>query len=120
MNTIFKTWKKATYLKGVFKLRDNSSTNWATPIGFPTVFTAYGKGITSGNWQSCTAINTPEYVIERYFDTVGQYKNDTMFQMWEYCKELKNVTWDDVVKDRDKVLTLINLANSELLKLKTL
>jgi hypothetical protein len=117
---IFKTWKKATYLEGTFYLRNNEKTNWATPIEYPTVFIAYGQGIRSGNWRSCTSINTPLYVIKNYFDTIGNSKNDTMYQLWEYCKQLEKITWKDVEKDKSKVLELINLANNEIYKLEEL
>jgi hypothetical protein len=119
MEKIFKTWKKATYFKGLFSLRDQNE-NWASPIDFPTVFEAYGQAIRSGNWQSCTAINTPKYVIEHYFDTIGNDKHDAMFTMWEYCKQLSLIIWNDVEKDKTKVLELIDLANNELMKLKQL
>jgi hypothetical protein len=119
MKQIFKTWQKATYFEGGFELRDKNK-NWASPIEFPTVFTAYGGAIKSGNWQSCTAINTPTYVIDNYFDTIGHEKHHTMYKMWEYCKQLENKTWDDVKKDEANILELIRLANHELGKLKTL
>ena len=119
MNTIFKTWKKATYLEGIFSLR-NKNKNWASPIDFPTVFTAYGQAIRSGNWQSCTAINTPNYVIDKYFDTIGHEKHHTMGLLWEATKKLENITWEDVEKNEDNVLKLIETANNELLKLKQL
>jgi len=82
MKTIFKTWKKATYFEGTFQLRDNSINNWAKPIDYPTVFTAYGPAIRSGNWQSCTSINTPDYVIANYFDNIGNGRYDSMYQLW--------------------------------------
>jgi hypothetical protein len=116
MQQIFKTNTKATYFEGTFKLRDNNTTNWATPIDFPTVFTAYGKGIKSGGWQSCTSINTPKYVIEHFFNNrIGSLKVflDCVFN-------LENIAWEDVAKDKENVLKLINLANNELLKLKQL
>ena len=119
MEKIFKTWKKATYFKGSFLLRDENK-NWACPIDFPTVFEAYGAAIRSGNWQSCTAINTPEFVINNYFDTIGNSEHDSMYEMWNYCKQLSSITWKDVNKNKSHVLNLINLANNELLKLKTL
>jgi hypothetical protein len=119
MSTIFKTWQKATYLEGFFRLRDNTQ-RWAHPIEFPTVFTANGRAIKSGNWKSYTSINTPNYVIEHYFDTIGHGENDTMNEMWGYCKKLENINWDDVKKDENSVLSLINLANNELLKLRIL
>jgi hypothetical protein len=118
MKVIFKTWKKNTYIKGFFELRNNSRVNWATPINFPTVFVAFGKGIMSGNWQSCTCINSPDYVINEYFDSVGHEKHDIMYKMWECCKQLDNVSWDDVNNNNAKILELIALANSELSKLK--
>ncbi len=118
MRTIFKTWKKATYFRGIFELCEK--VRMASPIKFPTVFEAYGKGIKSGNWQSCTAINTPKYVIDNYFDTVGYCKHDAMYQLFCCCDELSKITWKDVEENRERVLDLINLANNELLKLKTL
>jgi len=117
MNTIFKTWKKATYFKGGFALRSENE-NWANPINFPTVFEAYGKAIKSGNWQSCTSINTPNYVIDNYFDTIGRGRHDNMFSLWECCKELEKLEWGDVTKNKKEVLGLIQKANDELKKLK--
>ena len=115
MRYIFKTWKKATYFKGIFKITENK--NRATPIDFPTVFTAYGKAIRSGHWQSCTAINTPDYVIKHYFDTVGNNEQDAMFKLWEICKELEKITWQDVESRKNYVIDLIDKANAELFKL---
>lgn len=119
MKTIFKTWKKNTYFEGIFELR-NKNMNWAIPIDFPAVFTAYGKAIKTGNWRSVTSINYPEYAINNYFDTIGHEKNDAMYQMWEYCKQLDKITWEDVKNNEDDVLKLIALANQELYKLKKL
>ena len=113
METIRKTPKKATYIEGVFMLRDNSKINWAHPIDFPCIFTAYGKAIRSGNWSSCTNINTPQYVIDNYFDT----DKKIMGSFWDAVFLLENITWDDVKNKKDDVLTLVNLANNELLKL---
>ena len=114
MKTIRKTWKKATYFKGELELAD---TNCRSPIGFPTVFVAYGAAIRSGNWQSGTAINTPEYVIENYFDSIGNNKHDPMFMLWNYCKQLAHITRHDINGD---VIDLIKLANNELNKLNIL
>jgi hypothetical protein len=112
METIRKAGTIATYFKGNFYLRD-SNKNWACPIEFPTVFVAYGKGIKNGNWQSCTSINTPKFVIDYYFKGVtGKLKN-----FWDYVYLLEVITWNDVENDKQKVLTLINLANNELIKL---
>ena len=119
MDKVFKTWKKATYFKGAFKLRDRDK-NWASPIDFPTVFVAYGAGVHSGNWRSLTSINTPEYVITHYFDTVGNNIHDEMFQLWDVCKKLSKVTWDTVEDIPEYVNNLITIANGELYKLKTL
>jgi hypothetical protein len=118
MGTIFKTWKKATYLGGMFLLVENQ--NMAKPIQFPTVFVAYGRAIKKGNFKSLTSIVSPSYVIDHYFDTVGHSVHDAMYQMWVYCKQLNNITWEDVMCNKDSVLELINLANNELLKLETL
>jgi len=119
MKPIFKTWQRATYFKGKFALR-NENINWATPIEFPTVFVAYGPAVKSGNWQSCTAINTPDYVIKNYFDTIGHGKHHEMYLLWTYCKQLNIITWKNVKENRGNVLELIRLANVELLKLETL
>ena len=116
MNTIYKTGFKNTYFGGNVSLRDNSKTNWADPIGFPTVFVAHGAAIKSGNWQSCTSINTPAYVIERYFNN----REGSLKPFWSAIKKLKKITWSEVENDKENVLSLINLANNELLKLKTL
>ena len=118
MERIFKTWKKATYLKGEFVLRSDGV--WAHPVDFPTVFTAYGAAIKSGNWHSCTAINTPDYVINRFFDGIGNRKHHAMGVMWEYCKRLEKITWKDVAEDEEGVKELVRLANTELYKLKTM
>lgn len=112
---IFKTWKKNIYFKGFFKLR-NKNENWVTPIDFPTVFEGYGKAIKSGNWQRCTGINNPEYVVKNYFDN----NESEMFELWRICKELENITWDDVFKNEVGILKLVDLANNELKNLKTL
>lgn len=116
MKTIRKTGTKNTYFEGNFQLRDRSRTNWATPIEFPTVFVAFGQAIKSGNWQSCTSINTSKYVIEHYFDN----KEGKLNHFWKRCSDLENITWDDVENDKDNVLKLINLANNELIKLEIL
>lgn len=117
MNTIFKTWKKATYFKGYFELRSENE-NWANPIDFPTVFEAYGKAIKSGNWRSCININTPEFVIDNYFDKVGRNKHENMYSLWECCKQLEKIKWSDVTKNKKEVLDLVQRANDELKKLK--
>ena len=116
MKTIRKTPKKATYFEGTFALRDNSKTNWGTPIDFPTVFVAYGQAIRSGNWQSCTGINTPQYVIDHFFNG----RKGAMSLFWEAVFTLENITWQDVEKDKGNVLILINNANNQLLKLPSL
>lgn len=116
---IFKTWKKATYFQGIFELRDENQ-KWGTPIEFPTVFIAYGKSIKSGNWLRYTSINTPNFVIDNFFDTVGNNIHDEMYMMWTYCKKLERITCKDVKKNKTKVLELIKLANCELSKLKVL
>ncbi len=57
------------YFKGCFELRDIES-NYAYPCEFPTIFTAIGKGIKSGNWQSCTGTNTPNYIAKYYSEEI--------------------------------------------------
>lgn len=118
MEVIHKTWKKATYIKGMFKVSDN--TNYYHPVDMPSVFTAYGAGIKSGNWRSGTGLNPPSYVIDNFFDTIGYNKHDTMYQMWAYCEELSNITWDEYNKNTEHVLELIELCNKELSKLATI
>lgn len=112
----FKTGTKSTYFNGVFFLRDNTINNWADPIEFPTALTAFGNGIKSGNWRSCTSINTPQYVIDNYFDG----KKDTLKNLWECAFNLEKITWADVENDKQNVLRLIDNANNELLKLAAL
>ena len=112
MESIYKTGTKNTYFKGSFSLRDKTE-NWATPIDFPNVFTAYGPAVRSGNWQSCTSINTPQYVIDNYFNG----KQDSLKMFWNSVKALEDISWEDIFKDKDNVLNLISLANNELLKL---
>ena len=119
MERIFKTWKKATYFEGEFALRSRYE-NWAHPVDFPTVFTAYGAAIKNGNWQRCTAINTPDYVINNFSDGIGNRRRHAMGVMWEYCKRLEKTTWKDVAEDEEGVKELIRQANTELYKLPTL
>ena len=119
MGQIFKTWKQGTYFKGGFQLGDRS-IEWSTPIKFPIVFrVCYDSAVKSGNWRSCTGINTPNYVIDFYFDTIGHEENHTMHLLWKYCKQLVEKNWDDVENDKANVLELIRLANYELGKLDT-
>jgi len=115
MKTIRKTGTKATYFKGNFYLYE-CGANWASPISFPTVFVAYGKGVCSGYWQACTGINTPEYVINHYFNRERGILNN----FWDSVFDLEKITWADVNADKQNVLNLINLANNELLKLNEL
>lgn len=115
MNTIRKTPIKATYFKGDFVLRD-AGRNWAHPIDFPTVFTAYGAAIKSGNWQSCTAINTPQYVIDNYFNG----RRAPLKKLWPLVFALENITWQDVNNDPSKIEAMIKDANNELNKLPAL
>lgn len=112
---IRKTPKSGTYFKGNFELR-GINLNWATPIDFPTVFTAYGKAIKSGNWRSCTAINTPQYVIDNYFEG----NENPIKPLWNLCRELDSVTWETVKRNPSKVERLIREANEELNRLKQL
>ena len=119
MKLILKTWKKATYFEGKFQLRERT-VNWANPIQFPIVFKAYGRSIKNGNWQTCTAINTPDYVIKKYFDNIGKEKSHSMYELWKYCKELSQITWEDVEKNKENVIYLLKKANNELLKLEIL
>jgi hypothetical protein len=113
---IKKTWQKATYFDGKFKLFKQPS-NMAYPVSSPIVFIAYGAGIKSGNWKSCTSISNAEFVITHYFNGIGNNKHDAMFSLWEYCKQLDALTWDD---DMVKAEELVNKANKELDKLKSL
>lgn len=106
MKTIRKTAKRGIYFEGNFKLRD-ANKNWAHPIDFPTVFEAYGQAIKSGNWRSCTSINTPDYVIANYFE--GEELG--MKYIWELARILENTTWEQVNNDKQAVLKLVNEAN---------
>lgn len=115
MKTVRKTGTKATYFEGNFELR-NRLENWASPIDFPTVFTAYGAGIKSGNWQSCTAINTPQYVIDNYFGG----KKSVLRNIWDCCFKLEKITWDDVRNNEAEIKALVDKANDYLNKLPSL
>lgn len=57
------------YFEGNFQMRDFNG-NYSYPLDFPTIFTAKGKGIKSGNWQSCTATNTPESIAKYYSEHI--------------------------------------------------
>lgn len=114
MKTIRKTGKTGTYFEGNFCIYTNK--NMARPINFPTVFTAFGAGIKSGNWSSCTGINTPQYVIDNYFD--GNMRG--LVDFWPWVFALENITWIDVEENPLRVELLIDNANNELNKLKTL
>lgn len=86
--------KDNLYLKGEYKLRDLEKTNWAAPVDCPTVFTTYGHDFTPVNWQSCTAINTPDSLNEFYRENVDEthnsgnytipYPNLTDSEMYEF------------------------------------
>lgn len=112
MKTIRKTGMPSTYFEGDFELR-NRDVNWAHPIDFPAVFVAYGRGIKSGNWSSCTSINTPQYVIDNYF----KGRTNGLNTFWEYVFKLEKITWLDVEKNKPYVLQLLGDANNELSKL---
>ena len=68
-NTITKL-KGNIYFQGAFIMRDFDS-NYAYPLDFPTIFTAKGAGIKSGNWQSCTGTNTPNYIAKYYSQEIA-------------------------------------------------
>jgi hypothetical protein len=119
MNTIRKV-KGNIYFEGDFELRDLTQ-NWASPIEFPTVLTAYGKGVKSGNWQSCTAINTPQYVIDNYFngnkDVFVKLSKEEADKFWDICFSLEKLDNKTALTNRDETLRLIAEANSLLYKL---
>lgn len=73
-NTITKLGA-SLYLKGYFEMRDINS-NYSYPLDFPTIFSAKGKAIKSGNWQSCTGTNTPEYIAKYYSEYVSPVKTN--------------------------------------------
>lgn len=111
---IRKTGMSNTYFEGSFFLRDDEK--WAHPIDFPTVFVAFGRSVRSGNWKSCTGINTPDYVVDNYFN--GKKLPSEVF--WNAVEDLERVTWNHVNKNKQAVLTLIDVANNELSKLNLL
>ena len=78
--------KNNTYLEGKFKVY-NKESNTAGIIDFPTVFRAFGKAIRSGNWQSCTAINTPEYIAKYIED---DYKTNK--SLYDYKFKVSEMT----------------------------
>ena len=63
------------YFQGAFIMRDFES-NYAYPLDFPTIFTAKGAGIKSGNWQSCTGTNTPDYIAKYYSENIAPVKTN--------------------------------------------
>jgi hypothetical protein len=78
METIRKI-KGNLYLKGDYKLGGIES-NHAHPCEFPTIFTAKGRAVKSGNWNSCTSINTPKSIVQFYNQEFGT-KYDTNYQI---------------------------------------
>jgi len=117
MKSIFKLGN-GQYFEGLFYLR-SKDINWATPIDCPTIFEAKGAGIKSGNWRSCTAINTAKYVIENYLNKrpsnsllslpLGERK-----EFWKIAVQIEELnTWETV----NEVLPLIEKANSIINKL---
>lgn len=54
------------FLEGEYTFRDLERTNWANPIDCPTVLTIRegASRPTERNWESCTAINTPESLTQ--------------------------------------------------------
>jgi len=118
MGTIFKIGKNL-YFEGWFKLRD-ANANWAHPVEFPTIFEAYGAAIRSENWRSCTAINTPDYVIKNYlhgniYAVMGALSKDERKEFWQICRQL------EAANDySEKTAKLVQDANEYLVKLDTL
>ncbi len=99
--------------------RSRNTTNWANPIDCPTIFEAKGAAIKSGNWQSCTAINTAEYVIKNYLGgKVTKYMdgltNTEKFKFWQLVEQIEKYNnWDSV----PTVVSLCNEANELIRKL---
>jgi len=77
MNEIFVIGKDV-YLKGLYTMRDVNS-NYAFPFDFPTIFSAKGRAIKSGNWTSCTSINTPDYIVK----FLNQYSDTKYGSIWD-------------------------------------
>ena len=121
MKTIFKLGN-SLYLKGIFYIRDNKNTNWAIPVDCPTIFEAYGQGIKSGNWQSCTAINTAQYVIKHYLDNnilkyMPSLSKSDKIRFWELAKQIEVLNSFEYLEELE---ILIKEANDILNKLETI
>lgn len=67
--------KGCLYLQGEYQMKDIKS-NYAYPCEFPTILTAYGAGIKSGNWRSCTAINTPDSIHKFYSENIAPIQSN--------------------------------------------
>ena len=80
------------YFKGYFCMRDIES-NYSYPLDFPTIFTAKGKGIKSGNWQSCTGTNTPKYITKYYSENISPVESNYDIQPEGLTEEEKYELW---------------------------
>lgn len=106
------------YLKGLYSLRDNE--NCSSPVDCPTIFVAFGAAIRSGNWRSCTAINTPEYIFVNYIQDEPEnvrYNNltdDESLLLTKLIFEIGNTNrWDNI----ERLEKLISVANELLIKI---
>lgn len=121
MKTIFKLGN-SLYLKGVFYIKDNKKTNWSNPVDCPTIFNAYGQGVKSGNWQSCTSINTVEYVVKKYLNNnilkyMPNLSKSDKIRFWELARQIEVLNnWEYL----EELNPLLEEANSILNKLKTI
>jgi hypothetical protein len=82
------------YFKGLLAIRNNN--NNMNNIDFPTIFEAKGKAIRNGNWIRCTAINTPQYVIDNYLegnidDFMPKLTIDEKKHFWDTIKQLEKL-----------------------------
>lgn len=110
---------KPIYFKGLYSLY-NEDSNMATPVDCPTIFTAFGQAIRSGNWQSCTALNTAQYIFDNYIEQKPKdvrYNNLTdeeSLLLTELIFSIDNLNnWVDI----DKVKPFINIANELIIKI---
>jgi len=77
---------KGEYIEGEFRFYPGIETNWAYAVDTPTWFEAYGRGIKSGNWRSCTSLCNKIGEIQWDFDKYNlKISAHDWFQFWGLC-----------------------------------
>jgi hypothetical protein len=118
-NIIIKLFKgQNLYFKGLFRkseLRNNT-------IEYPTIFEAKGRAIKSGNWNSCTSINTAEYIFNNYIKTTKDnvaFDKLSNIESKELAELIYKLSWDrnNSNPNYNKLKKNIDRANELLLKM---